>query len=71
MMRSLVLIVAISSALAACTQTVSGCPPLVTYPAAFQKDAAAELRALPKGSRLATMTVDYGKLRDACRVGMK
>ena len=43
------------------------CPPLVTYPPAFQQQAAAELRALPAGSALATMIVDYGKLRDACR----
>jgi len=32
-----------------------------------QKQAAAELRKLPK-SQVAQMIVDYGKMRDACRV---
>lgn len=54
--------------LSACSTTsVSGCPPLVAYPPAAQSRAAAELRALPKGSPLAVMIVDYGKTRDACR----
>lgn len=68
-MRPIVLIVAISSALGGCQHASSGCPPLVTYSATFQKEAAGELRALPPGSRLATMIVDYGKARDACRAG--
>lgn len=66
--RSSVLGLALAAALAACTQTAGGgCPPLVTYSAEFQRAAAAELRALPRGARLAVMIVDYGKLRDACR----
>lgn len=52
--------------LASC-QTVnsSGCPPLVTYPAAFQRQAAQELRAA--GGNVQVLVTDYGKLRDACR----
>jgi hypothetical protein len=45
------------------------CPPLVAYPRDAQSRAARELRALPKGSPLAAMIVDYGKTRDACRAG--
>lgn len=67
-MRLIVLSVAISSVLAGCQHAASGCPPLVAYSGTFQKEAAAELRALPSGSRLATMIVDYGKQRDACRL---
>lgn len=52
--------------LAACNQVSSnGCPPLVTYPAAFQQQAARELRAA--GGNVQTLVTDYGKLRDACR----
>lgn len=54
--------------LAAC-QSVGGgdCPPLVTYSAAQQKRAALELRKIPR-SQVAQMIVDYGKMRDACRL---
>lgn len=45
----------------------TACPPLVTYDAALQRRAAAELRALPAGAALATLVTDYGKTRDACR----
>lgn len=51
------------------TTVISGCPPLVAYSSATQKQAAAELRRLPPGSPLAKMIVDYGKHRAACRVG--
>lgn len=55
--------------LAACgVATSKSCPPLVTYSKQFQSQAADELDALPKGSRLATMIVHYGALRDGCRV---
>jgi len=40
----------------------------VTYPKTFQRAAADELEKLPRESRVATMIVDYSKLRDACRV---
>lgn len=43
------------------------CPPLVTYPPEFQRRAAAELDALPAGSAVGQMIVDYGRHRDACR----
>jgi hypothetical protein len=43
------------------------CPPLATYPPAFQERAAAELRALPPGSAVGQLVADYGKQRDACR----
>lgn len=52
--------------LTGCNQaSSSGCPPLVTYPADFQKQAAQELRAA--GGKVQTLVTDYGKLRDACR----
>lgn len=52
----------------ATTQRISSCPPLVKYPKPFQRAAADELEKLPGNSRIATMIVDYSKLRDACRV---
>lgn len=48
--------------------TFKACPPLVTYSKQFQARAADELDALKPGARIGTMIVDYGKLRDACRV---
>jgi len=54
-----------SFSLAGCQST--GCPPLVRYGPEMQKRAAVELRALPKGSALADMIVDYKKTRDAIR----
>jgi hypothetical protein len=47
--------------------TVARCPPLVDYPADTQKKAAAELRALPPGSTVATLVADYGTTRAKCR----
>jgi hypothetical protein len=47
--------------------TRAACPPLASYPPEFQRRAAAEMEALPPGSPLAQMIVDYGRLRDACR----
>jgi hypothetical protein len=73
MRRFLVLTLAASS-LAACAspQAVSvPRPPLVTYSAAQQKKLAAELRALPDDSIIDDFITDYGKLRDAVRVGQK
>jgi hypothetical protein len=59
-----------SFSLAACqTTSGGGCPPLITYSAATQRQAAAELRRLPKDSPLAKLIVDYGKFRRACRAG--
>ena len=66
-MRSIVWIVGLSS-LAACQSTGGGgCPPLTAYSAVQQRQAAAELRKMPE-SQVARMIVDYGKLRDACRL---
>lgn len=68
MMRLTVLIGVISS-LAACQSTGGGgCPPLTSYSAVQQRQAAAELRKIPR-SQVAQMIVDYGKMRDACRLG--
>ncbi|RJP45493.1 hypothetical protein C4587_00940 [Candidatus Parcubacteria bacterium] len=58
-------------ALASCASTGGGAPPLVTYSVATQRQAAAELRKLPKDSALARMIVDYGKQRAAIRAGRK
>ena len=64
-------IVALSSLAVSGCQTVSGCPPLVTYSPILQQRAAKELRDLPQGSQIARMIVDYGKTRDACRSGLQ
>lgn len=66
-MRLIVLIPGLFS-LAAC-QSVGGggCPPLTAYSAVQQQQAAVELRKIPN-SQVAQMIVDYGKLRDACRI---
>ena len=45
----------------------TACPPLVTYPPDFQRRAAGELQALPPGSAIGRMIVNYGRHRDACR----
>jgi hypothetical protein len=71
-MRRRALTMALSSlaalALAGCQTTGGGCPALVKYSAATQKRAAAEIRA-GHAPTLGRFVVDYGKLRDACRVG--
>ena len=43
------------------------CPVLVQYSKAELKQAAKEFGELPTQSQLVKMTIDYGKLRDACR----
>lgn len=43
------------------------CLPLVDYKPAAQAQAAAEMRALPPGSELGKMMVDYHALREALR----
>lgn len=53
--------------LAACQSTGGACPPLVSYTPETQRQAAAELRRLPKDSPLAKLVVDYGKTRAAIR----
>lgn len=68
MSRTIWIAVLSSLALAGCASTGGGCPPLVAYSPETQRAAAAELRALPKGSPLARMIVDYGKTRAACRL---
>ena len=62
-------IVVVCLALAGCQSTGGGCPPIVAYSPATMKQAAAELRALPKGAVLERLTADYHRMRDACRVG--
>lgn len=67
MKRLIVSTVALFS-LAACQSTdLKGCPPLVKYSAAIQKKAAAEIRA-GRAPTLNKFAVDYGKMRDACRI---
>lgn len=67
MLRTISTLAFSSVALAACSSTSGGCPPLVTYSASQQILAARELTALPRDSQLAAMIVDYGKTRTACR----
>jgi hypothetical protein len=43
------------------------CPPMTQYPADMQKQAAAELRALPAGSAVGMLVNDYGTQRAKCR----
>lgn len=72
MKTSHAILIAASFSIAACQSTVvSGCPPLIEYSASTQKQAAMELRALPKDSQIAKLVVDYGKMRNACRLGDK
>ncbi len=47
------------------------CPPLQDYTPAQQKQAAKELRALPKGSQVGGLVSDYGTLRARCRAYQK
>lgn len=49
--------------------TITVCPALVTYSAADQAKAGAELKALPPGDVLARFIVDYGQLRAQVRAG--
>lgn len=63
--KLLLILIAVSSEGCASGST---CPPLVDYSAERQTKAAKELRALPKGSELANMIVDYGQLRRTCRL---
>lgn len=66
MLRAILMLVSFD--LSACQSTGGGgCPPLVTYSAETQKQAARELRALPKDSKLAKLVIDYSKMRSACR----
>lgn len=72
--RSWPIIAILATSLAGCATAGSDrpaavvtCPPLVTYPLAFQRAAADELDALPTGSRVAVLVVDYSRMRDACR----
>ena len=63
-------IVTSAALLAGCQTAPSSrvtCPPLASYPPAFQQQAAAELRALPAGSAVGQLVTDYGRQRDACR----
>ena len=71
MLRSALIAALSSAALAGCQTTGGGCPPLVSYSPAQQARGAIELRALPEGSQIARMIVDYGKTRDACRLGSR
>lgn len=66
-MLRMTLTLATAFSLASCQSTSSACPPLVSYRPEFQKRAAAELRALPRGSAVADLVVDYKKTRDAIR----
>jgi len=66
--KRLLLILTLASSSGCQTTSGGACPPLVDYSAERQTLAAKELRALPKGSELANMIVDYGKLRRACRL---
>lgn len=63
-------LIAVTSSLTACQTTSGGCPPLISYSSSFQKQAAQELRTVRQTApKVAQLVVDYGKMRDACRVG--
>lgn len=67
-MKRLIVSTAALFSLAACQSTTGGgCPPLVKYSAAVQKQAAAEIRS-GRAPALSKFVVDYGKMRDACRI---
>lgn len=48
-------------------QAPSACPPVATYPTSFQARAAAELEALPAGSAIEAMLVNYSLMRVQAR----
>ncbi len=53
-----------------CARVVSdhaACPPVVEYPAEFQRRAAAEVEALPTGAAVETMLADYYVMRQQAR----
>ncbi len=52
---------------ATATSDVSVCPPIVHYSAEFLAEAADALDALPAGSPLERMIIDYGRERDMLR----
>lgn len=67
-MKRLIVSTTVLFSLAACQSTAGGgCPPLVKYSADIQKKAAAEIRA-GRAPTLSKFVVDYGKMRDACRI---
>lgn len=68
-MKRLIASITVLSSLAGCQSTGGGgCPPLVSYSPAQMKQAASEMRALPKTAEIRRLVTDYGKMRDACRV---
>lgn len=66
-LRAVLMMAVFNLALSACQSTGGGCPPIVAYSLATMKQAAAELRALPKGAVLERLIADYHRTRDACR----
>lgn len=71
MLRTILIAASFSALLAGCNTPGGGCPPLPKYSVPTQREAAAALRALPKGSAIGKLVVDYKKMRDACRVGAR
>jgi hypothetical protein len=70
-MIRLIVSIAATFSLAACQSTgPHGCPPLINYSAAVQKQAAAEIRA-GHSPTLNEFVTDYGKMRDACRITLQ
>lgn len=67
-MKAPIAIVMSSLLLAGCAST-GGCPPLTKYTPEKQAKVAKLLRD-QHGSDLADFIVDYGKLRDACRLNV-
>lgn len=68
----IVLVIATIS-LAACASggsemPLNTCPPVASYPASLQAQAAHELAALPPGSAIEAMLVDYSVLRTQTRL---
>lgn len=63
-------IAALACALAACGSVpaaVTACPPVKPYSKQFQRQLAAELKAIADGSAVSQAIVDYGQLRAAAR----
>ena len=58
------------TSLTGCARAVSdhaACPPVVEYPAAFQRRAATEVEALPPGAAIEGMLADYHIMRQQAR----
>lgn len=64
--QELIALATVTILLTGCTRVVSdhaACPPVIAYPAEFQRRAATEVQALPLGAAVEGMLADYHVMR--------